>query len=454
MSRWSSAPTAAAPQAAVASTSPASGGATQTSPVAAGEAKKSDGEARTLPAPDSQAIQEILLEVERVGHVDRAAQAQLIEDLGKFDPALWPLMMQTFRANAADRQQAQVPSRSAQAEAAHGAQPMVAMKDPAASPAPATKTPDVPAPELQAAHFVSLDDGSGRLAASPCPPSVYMPQVAAGDMGEPQTATPHGAAEASPSATPLPREGAGVAAEQEPLARAEAPAAGLQPAVQIMEEQLRRAGPQARFEEHARLRLLRLAAGQREAALQPLPSGTVAEKEFWSQQIYGLSAWLDESRQPDAALRAAEAKRHLDGALAHLAETAPLVVKSLAFCTEIQSFGCTKPFRSDEFSAEQEVLLYAEVENFASERSAKGYHTALRSSYQIFDSRGQRVAEHDFTVTEEHCQNPRRDFFIGYHLRLPKQINPGRYTLQLSIEDLKSQKIGQSSIAFTIRQGS
>jgi hypothetical protein len=93
-----------------------------------------------------------------------------------------------------------------------------------------------------------------------------------------------------------------------------------------------------------------------------------------------------------------------------------------------------------------------EVENFTAESTPKGFCTSLRSSYQIFDSRGQRVAQHDFAATEEHCQNPRRDFFIGYYLRLPKHIYPGKHTLQVTIEDLKSQKVGQSSIELTIKE--
>ena len=97
------------------------------------------------------------------------------------------------------------------------------------------------------------------------------------------------------------------------------------------------------------------------------------------------------------------------------------------------------------------LLLYAEVENFAAESTPKGYHTAMRSSYQIFDSRNQRVADDRGTTTEEHCQRPRRDYFIGYHLTLPKRIYPGKHTLQLTVEDLKSHKVAQSSIEFVIR---
>ena len=70
--------------------------------------------------------------------------------------------------------------------------------------------------------------------------------------------------------------------------------------------------------------------------------------------------------------RAAEAKKSLDEAACKLGESAPLVVRGLAFSTEIQSYGCHTRFARDEFAPEQEVLLYAEVENFTSERTPKG----------------------------------------------------------------------------------
>ena len=175
--------------------------------------------------------------------------------------------------------------------------------------------------------------------------------------------------------------------------------------------------------------MLYAAAGRREEAIRPIPAAPPATQEFVSKELAGLSTWLDVEKTPDAARRAAEAKPALTEALEKLAESAPLAVRNLAFCTEVQSYGCTKRFEKYEFQPNQEVLLYAEVENFASEPTSKGYHTSLRSSYQILDARGQRVAEHAFAATEEYCQNRRRDFFIGYHFCLPKGIAPGKYTL-------------------------
>ena len=137
-----------------------------------------------------------------------------------------------------------------------------------------------------------------------------------------------------------------------------------------------------------------------------------------------------------------------------LGETAPLVVHNMAFCTAVQGFGATTPFKKAEFPPGQEVVLYTEVENYTVEPMPRGFHTALRSSYQIFDARGQRIADQELPSCEEYCQSPRHDFFVAYKLFLPKRIYNGKHTLQLTIEDLKSHKVGQSSIELTIVKGS
>ena len=76
----------------------------------------------------------------------------------------------------------------------------------------------------------------------------------------------------------------------------------------------------------------------------------------------------------------------------------------------------------------------------------------MRNGYRIVNSQGQCVIEHNLADTEEYCQNRRRDFFIGYHLFMPKPIAPGKYSLQLAVEDRKSLKKGEAAIAFEIKE--
>lgn len=208
----------------------------------------------------------------------------------------------------------------------------------------------------------------------------------------------------------------------------------------------------AEIAQHARLRMLYLLAGRREDALRPIPSISPSMQDFWSKQLFGLATLLDTEQIAEPTRRAGEAERHLIEAIARLGESSPLLVRNMAFVTEVQSFGAYKPLAKNEFVPGQRLLLYAEVENFKSNETPKGCFTALQSSYQILDSRGQRVADHEFSVNEEYCHGPRRDFFIGYEFLLPKHIYPGKHTLQLTVTDLNSQKIGQSNIEFTVTE--
>lgn len=204
--------------------------------------------------------------------------------------------------------------------------------------------------------------------------------------------------------------------------------------------------------QHVYYRLLCLIAGRREQALEPIPGVPPAMQDFWVNQLYAMQLLLDPQQIPDRPQRAAEAKRLFQEATSKLAIAAPLVLKGLAFATEVQSFGSYRGFDKYEFSPGQELLLYAEVENFQSEPTPKGYHTKLRSRYQILNAAGVPVAEQEFPVTEEYCRRMRRDFFIAYPVQLPADLQPGRYTLKLSLEDLYRGQVCQSSVDFTIRK--
>jgi hypothetical protein len=226
----------------------------------------------------------------------------------------------------------------------------------------------------------------------------------------------------------------------------------LDAAIKALESEARQS-PQSSAEltRQARLRLLYLAGGRREDALRPIPSASPAMQDSWSQMIYGLATWMDTERLPDSSRRAAEARQQLVAAANRLGEIAPLLVRNVSFAENVRSYGDIVPFAKAEYTPGQEILLYAELENFKSEETPKGFHTQFRGSYEIFDARGQRVTAQELGKTEEYCRNHRRDFFLVYNFRLPKRIYSGRHTLQLTVEDLHGQKIGQSSLEFTVK---
>ncbi len=401
-------------------------------------------------ASEAQPMQEVMAELQQLGALDPAAQEKLMEDLRHTDPSLWPLLLQQFRAAVAYRRQAQ------QRDGAGSAGGQFASTAGAVASAMPTRS------------------FAGRPQQSFPPNTRLAPhQTQQAPLGGPNNV--NGFGQPPPvDAAAVRQQGAlaghlgtvpGMSDRHRSDRRPIDPATGVTnvsydsgdwrshvaSAARVLESQTQYA-PETEQDiaRLARLRLLYLLADQRDAAVRPIPSVKPATSEFWSQELFGLATWLDTERTPDASTRAAEAQRILGEALAHLGESAPLVVRNLAFCTHTQSYGCIEPFKKYEFVPEQEVLLYAEVENFTSEPTPKGFHTSLRSSYRIFDVRGQQVAQQDFKPTDDYCQNRRRDFFISYRFPLPKRIYPGKHTLRLEIEDTKSRKFGQTSIELTI----
>lgn len=398
-------------------------------------AAQPSGDATGLPS-----VEQLLDQISQVEKLDPAARQRLEADLRQTDPALWPAVVQAFRAALAYRRQRE--ERLGQGESAE----RLASTTSAPARAPAASTDQVPAdsardrpqtPPAESDPKAAAPHASGQRL--PVPAAGLAERASAGqDAGKKETPSP-------PANVELAGYSEAPGGWQQHLAAA---LAGL-------EAELREASASPEVaDKHARQRLLALVAGQREDALRPIPGVPPAVQDFWRQELYGLAVWLDSQRQDDPTRRAAEARQQLASALVPLGWVAPLVLRNLAFITEVHSYGDYKPFARYEFAPEQDVLLYVEIENFATEETPKGFHTVLEASYRIFDSRNQQVAEKQLGTTEEFCRNPRRDFFVVYHLRLPKRIYNGRHTLQLTVVDQKSKKVGQASVEFTIQEPS
>lgn len=228
----------------------------------------------------------------------------------------------------------------------------------------------------------------------------------------------------------------------------------VQQAIETLEKELARfkldAEETARL--HATLRLLYVVGNRREQAVSPIEGLSEDEREFWKQQYYGLLVSLDPSGMHAAASRrAALALRYYDTAQSHLSNLSTLDVRGLAFCSRVESFGRYDEFRTYDFRAGQEVLLYVEVDHFAAEKKGDQFETELQGEYEILDAQGVRIANVVLPRDRQLCNNRRRDYFIAYKFFLPKEISPGSYTLRLTMEDIKGKKSNQSSIDFKIR---
>ena len=109
-------------------------------------------------------------------------------------------------------------------------------------------------------------------------------------------------------------------------------------------------------------------------------------------------------------------------------------------------------FETNTFKPHQQVVMYVEIDNFAAEQTTDGFETELRGSYQILNSEGIRVVDHELPVDKQVCQHRRRDYFIAYRFYLPKRLPAGEYRIELEMQDVKGQKFGLASLDFEMSE--
>lgn len=421
------------------------------------------------PDLDPNALANIIAELQTLGAIDPDVQNQLMDDLKRTDPALWPALMQSFRATLAYQRRARGVAPPVPAEISPHPTPLSpprlsemdvvskVHRDPQAVSFASVPSSTTAQPGARFAAVASESTGDPQALAAPVQPtSSNAPNQSIAQPAQPNGVVQAVAQQTVGDASGTEPSGVTQASHDQPVALSPVPVdwrGNLTAAIANLESETNDApdSPEA-LARQARLRMLYLVAGRREDAMRPISGADPVQQEFWSKEIYGLATLLDAARNPDPAARAAEAAVHLNQATGTLSELGSLVVRNLTFCTEVRSYGVFERFEEYEFRPGQETLLYAEVENFKSESTPQGYHTSLKSSYMVFDSQGRRVDDHEFAVTEEYCRNRRRDFFIRYYLRMPERVYDGQYTLQLTIEDTLSRKVGQSSVEFTIKE--
>ena len=221
--------------------------------------------------------------------------------------------------------------------------------------------------------------------------------------------------------------------------------------IAMLENEVRHA-PQNSDEtyQHARLRLLQLAAGRQSPAVESIPGLPTSEQSYWSQQMFALSTLLDSPNMPERSRRAAAAIHYQGEASAQLSQLASLRLRNASFCKEIYGYGAYEPIDSPSFRPGDRVQLYLEVENYRSNPTERGLHTSLATSYRFLDKSGQVVDSGDFPLVEDYCLAIRRDFHIQYRVLLPKAIYPGEYELEVTVNDQLGDKIATDTVPFAI----
>lgn len=200
------------------------------------------------------------------------------------------------------------------------------------------------------------------------------------------------------------------------------------------------------------LRLLYVAQRRLEDALRPIDGLEEHEQEYVRHQMQALYEASNPDANPTRGRHWGTVMVSQREATSHLAAASNLEVRAVSFCTQVDGYGMVQKFARYQFTPDQDVLLYCEVDNVAAQQLKTGYETQLQGSYEIRDAQGRRVAEQILPMEPEICQNHRRDYFMVYRIYMPQQIPPGSYQLKLTIEDMKGKKFGHSTADFEIRK--
>ena len=194
------------------------------------------------------------------------------------------------------------------------------------------------------------------------------------------------------------------------------------------------------------LQLKRLINDEPMADMKMLPAD---ERGVLSAIVESLSSYRQALKNESSLLSTKTAP------LAELSEriraTQPLALPNLRLCKSVSQFGIYEPFEPARFSLgkETQVIIYCEVENFAS-RAASDARWETKLSYEAVlyadNDAAVSVITKKPTSTVDRCRNKRRDFFLADRLTLPSTLPAGSYTLKVTVVDQLANRVAEKSV--------
>lgn len=210
--------------------------------------------------------------------------------------------------------------------------------------------------------------------------------------------------------------------------------------------------PSLRLHHEMTLRVLYLAQRNLEAAKRPIPGASENEQAYLNHQMSALYLATSPDPNPSRPRHWAQVASEQRLADRQLSSMSQLQVSPPVFCTQVDGYGQARKFDKDSFSADQQVLLYCEIDNVTSKKIREGFETKVRGTYEIRDSQGKRVFEQVLPMEPDISSSQRRDFFLVYMIYMPANIAPGKYELILTMEDQCGDKFGSSKAEFEIKK--
>lgn len=201
------------------------------------------------------------------------------------------------------------------------------------------------------------------------------------------------------------------------------------------------------------LRLLYLIAQQPGSAIQAVEDLPPGEQDFWQELMLALARYRADDTDTSDEQRLTNTAGQVRSAARHLQSLSALSLRRLEICSRIHSFGRIEPFPSNDFDPGQPILLYAEVENFATKVTSTGtWRTRFDAQLQILEEGNDRPKETiDLTSITDEATSERHDYYQSFELNLPSHLKSGPYFVRLRLRDRISGKVCESQIGFQVR---
>jgi len=198
--------------------------------------------------------------------------------------------------------------------------------------------------------------------------------------------------------------------------------------------------------------LLQFLRGEQVPQMKSLGGLQTEDREVLTAVLDGLSNFRSNIRN-DSNQMLGQKIRPLVEMAERLRGQADLALPNAALCTRVDGFGVYEPISPARFSAGKDhpVIVYCEVENFASQlNDKKQWETRLSNEAVLYTETGMAAWTDKSKGIVDLSRNRRHDFFIIKKTKLPGTLVIGRYILKISVTDQQSNRVAETTIPIQI----
>jgi hypothetical protein len=202
--------------------------------------------------------------------------------------------------------------------------------------------------------------------------------------------------------------------------------------------------------------LLQFLQGQSVPQMQSLAALSAEDREMLSAVLDGLTNFRNALRADNNMLLSRKIRPMLELS-DRLRTQAELSIPTVALCTDVKGFGVYEPLEPARFPAdnkEHRVIVYCEVENFASQLDEqKRWQTKLTQDVVLYTEGNGLEVWRDRTPARpiiDYSRNRRHDFFIVKMVRLPANLTIGRYLLKVTVTDQQVNRVAENTVPIQI----